>query len=135
MKNVFRNIAAVLIGLVIGSIVNSGIIDLSGNLVALPEDVDPNDIESIKANIHLYDPIHFLFPFLAHTLGTLAGAIVATLIAVSHKLKLAMSIGFVFLLGGIAINVMLAGPIWFTILDLVLAYLPMAWLGRSLLKK
>jgi hypothetical protein len=131
MKNALRNTAGVLIGLVVGTMVNGGIIDISDSIVPLPEGVDPNDIDSIKANLHLYQPIQFLFPFLAHALGTLIGAVIATLIAVSHQLKFALGIGAFFLLGGIAINIMITGPIWFTVLDLVVAYLPMAWLGNK----
>jgi len=71
----------------------------------------------------------FVFPFLAHALGTLAGAIIAALMAVSHKMKFALAIGGLFLLGGIAINIMLPGPIWFTVADIAFAYIPMAWIG------
>jgi len=34
-----------------------------------------------------------------------------------------------FLLGGIMMVVSVGGPIWFIMMDLTLAYLPMAWLG------
>jgi hypothetical protein len=30
--------------------------------------------------MHLFEPRHFIFPFLAHSLGTFAGAFVATLL-------------------------------------------------------
>ena len=43
---------------------------------------------------------NFVFPFLAHALGTLAGAFVAAKIAASHKMRFALAIGFLFLLGG-----------------------------------
>jgi uncharacterized ParB-like nuclease family protein len=46
-----RNIVAVIIGLVIGSIVNMYIIKLNGVVVPLPEGLDPNDMDSLKANM------------------------------------------------------------------------------------
>ncbi len=39
-------------------------------------------------------------------------------------------VGACFLIGGIVAVAMLSSPVWFTVVDLVLAYLPMAWLGH-----
>ena len=49
--------------------------------------------------------------------------------AASYKVRLAVAIGIMFLCGGIAAAILIEGPIWFVITDLMLAYLPMAWLG------
>lgn len=135
MNPILRNILAVVAGLVIGALINSGIIAISGSIVPLPEGVDPNDIESIKANIHRYSTMHFIMPFLAHAIGTLAGAFICAKIAASKKLILSLIIGVFFLLGGIMMVTMLPSPAWFNALDLVVAYLPMAWLGFILGKK
>ena len=132
MKIFFRNIIALISGIIIGSIVNMTIINSGGALIAPPEGVNPVDIESIKANIHLYAPIHFLAPFLAHAIGTFVGALITSLIAVSYKMYLSISVGCVFLIGGIMMAMMLPGPMWFICLDLILAYIPMAWLGWNL---
>jgi hypothetical protein len=43
-----------------------------------------------------------------------------------------MTIGAFFLAGGIGAAVMLGGPLWFIVTDLVLAYLPMGFLGAKL---
>jgi len=135
MNPILRNILAVVAGLVIGALINSGIIAISGSIVPLPEGVDPNDIESIKANIHRYSTMHFIMPFLAHAIGTLFGAFICAKIAASKKLILSLVIGVFFLLGGIMMVTMLPSPAWFNALDLVVAYLPMAWLGFILAKK
>lgn len=82
--------------------------------------------------MHLFEPRHFLFPFLAHAIGTLAGAVVAGLIAASYKMKFALGIGVFFLIGGIANVFMLPAPAWFVVADLALAYIPMGWLGGKL---
>jgi hypothetical protein len=82
--------------------------------------------------MHLFEPKHFIFPFLAHALGTLVGAAVAARIAASRKFELAMAIGALFLAGGIGSVMMLPSPTWFNVLDLVGAYFPMAWIGWKL---
>jgi hypothetical protein len=91
-------------------------------------------MEGLKAAMHLFGPKHFLMPFLAHSIGTLAGAFICVKIAASHHLNLALFIGFLFCAGGVANVIMLPSPVWFTIVDLVLAYFPMAWLGARLAK-
>jgi ABC-type Mn2+/Zn2+ transport system permease subunit len=78
---------------------------------------------------------YFIFPFLAHALGTLVGAIIAGWIATTNKMKFSISIGILFLLGGIYMSFMIKGPIWFTSIDLVFAYIPMALLGGKIAKK
>jgi VIT1/CCC1 family predicted Fe2+/Mn2+ transporter len=78
----------------------------------------------------LMGPEHFLMPFIAHALGTLAGAMLAA--RLSNALRPALSIGFLFFLGGAYMIYILPSPLWFSIADLMLAYLPMAWLGYRL---
>ena len=80
-------------------------------------------------------PKYFLFPFLAHALGTLVGALLAGRIATTHKMKFSMAIGGLFLVGGIMINFMLPGPTWFAVVDVLIAYIPMAWIGGKLAQK
>lgn len=132
MNNTLKNILAVIAGLIFGSVINMGIIMISGSIIPPPDGVDVSDMDSIKENMHLYESRHFIFPFLAHALGTLAGAFLCFIIAGSHQMKFALGIGAFFLIGGIASVMMLPSPTWFTILDLALAYIPMAWLGGKL---
>ena len=132
MHPVIKNILAVIAGIIIGSVVNMGIIMLSSHIIPLPAGVDPTNSESLKASMHLFAPKHFLMPFLAHALGTFIGALITALIAVKHKMIFALVIGTFFLIGGIANIFMLPSPTWFTVLDLVVAYLPMGWLGGKL---
>ena len=84
--------------------------------------------------MHLLAPRHFLMPFLAHALGTLAGALAAYLIAASYKAPMAYAIGAVFLCGGVAASFMIPAPAWFIAVDLSVAYVPMAWLAVTLMK-
>ena len=135
MNPIIRNILAVVAGLVVGSAVNMGIIMISSSIIPPPEGVDNTTMEGLKAGIHLFKPKHFIFPFLAHSLGTFVGALLATIIAATHKMKFALSIGIFFLAGGIANIIMLPSPVWFTVVDLVGAYIPMAFLAGKLVVK
>ena len=132
MNPMIRNILAVLAGAILGSMVNMGIIMLSSSIIPPPEGADLTTEAGLKASMHLMQPKHFIMPFLAHALGTLAGAFVTAIIALSHKMNLALAIGVLFLAGGISMVFMLPSPIWFTLLDLFGAYLPMAYLGGKL---
>lgn len=131
MKPLLRNILAVLTGLVIGGVVNMGIISISGSLIAPPEGADITTTEGLKASLHLFQFKHFIMPFLAHALGTLVGAFLAALIAATHKMKFALAIGIFFLAGGVINIFMLPAPVWFSVADLLLAYIPFAWLGAK----
>jgi len=132
MNPMIRNILAVLAGAILGSMVNMGIIMLSSSIIPPPEGADLTTEAGLKASMHLMQPKHFIMPFLAHALGTLTGAFVTAIIALSHKMNLALAIGVLFLAGGISMVFMLPSPTWFTLLDLIGAYLPMAYLGGKM---
>lgn len=132
MNPTLKNILAVVAGLVAGGIINTLIIGISGKIIPPPEGADVTTVEGIKASIHLFEPKHFLMPFLAHALNAFVGAFVTAKIAANRHLLLAMIIGIISLLGGIAAVVMIPAPLWFNITDLTLAYLPMAFLGGKL---
>jgi hypothetical protein len=129
MPNLLRNVVAILAGIAIGGGVNMALITLSPSLIPPPAGVDVNSAESLSKAMHLFEPRHFIMPFLAHAIGTLAGALAAYLIAASYKAQIAYVIGAVFLCGGVAASFMIPAPTWFIALDLLAAYLPMAWLG------
>ena len=107
----------------------------SNAFVALPKGVVPEDLESLSSNIHLFEPIHFLMPFLAHSIGTFCGAFIASKIAVNHKLKFALTIGVFFLIGGVQMSSFLDSPLWFDLVDVSVAYIPMSLLGYKLAVK
>jgi hypothetical protein len=132
MNIILRNTFAVIFGLALGSGVNMGLVILGPYLIPPPAGVDVADMKSIAASIHLYGPEQFIFPFLAHALGTMVGALTAFLVAANYKHLLAYVIGIAFLLGGISVALMFPAPTWFELIDLALAYLPMAWLGCHL---
>lgn len=132
MRRTLRLALAVAAGLLVGSLVNMGLILIGGHLIPAPAGADTTTTEGLKASIPLFQPRHFIFPFLAHSLGTLAGALVATVLTPGRSAGPAYVVGSSFLLGGILSVLMLQGPLWFSALDLVLAYLPAAWLGHRI---
>ena len=129
---VLRNILAVVVGLIVGGGVNMALVIASPLVIPPPAGVDASDPQSLSASMHLFEPKHFVFPFLAHAFGTLAGALVAFLVAASHRPVFAYVIGAFFLAGGLTAALMIPAPAWFVILDLAAAYLPMAWVGTLL---
>jgi hypothetical protein len=133
MNTIVKNILAVAAGLISGSLINMGIIMVSGSIIPPPAGADLTTSEGLKASMHLFGPENFIFPFLAHALGTFAGAALAALIATSHKMKFALAIGVIFLLGGIYMVFILPSPLWFTFVDLLGAYIPMAFFAGKLI--
>ena len=131
MHPIFKNISAVVLGWLVGSSMNMGLIQ-TGLYIFPISGIDPNDMDAFAEVMPTLEFEYFIFPFLAHALGTLVGAIMASMIAESKKMKFALYIGGLFLIGGIAVNYMLAGPTWFAVADIVLAYIPMAWLGGKI---
>lgn len=129
MPNLLRNVLALVAGVALGGVVNMALITISPSLIPPPPGVDVTRAESLSNAMHLFEPRHFVMPFLAHAIGTLVGALAAFLIAATHKVKVAYVIGALFLCGGVAASFLIPAPAWFIALDLLAAYLPMAWLG------
>ena len=134
MNPILKNILAVFVGWFGGSAINLGLINL-GHKVFPITGIDINDMTAFAEIMPTLDAKYFLFPFLAHALGTLVGAFIAYKIAATHKKKFALGIGVLFLLGGIAVNYMLPGPTWFAVADIALAYIPMALIGGKLAER
>lgn len=132
---ILRNIAGVIVGLFAGAYLNMYIIENGHRLVPNPEGFDNSSMERLAETIHLLEPQHFLVVFLAHALGTLLGAILASAIAAVRKMAMAMIIGAAFLVGGIMMVTQIPAPMWFNVVDLVLANIPFALLGGLIGKK
>ena len=79
MKQIFKNIGIVILGIIIGMIVNMGLIIGGGMIVPMSETIDP-------VNAVNWDFKYFIFPFFAHSIGTLSGAFIVSKISKnSHK--------------------------------------------------
>ena len=115
MNPILKNVLAVVAGVIIGSVVNMGIIMISGSIIPPPEGGDITTMEGLKS--------------------TLVGAFVAAKIAAGKKMLMALLVGLFFLIGGTVNIAMLGGPMWFTALDIIVAYMPMGYLGYVLAKR
>ncbi|MDA7803852.1 hypothetical protein N8987_04680 [Crocinitomix sp.] len=138
MNPTIRNIIAIVIGLAVGMSLNMGLI-MSGHALYPIDGLnmdDPNVMEVMAEIMPTMGPKYFVFPFLAHALGTLFGAIVAAVVATNNKMRYALIIGSFFLVGGVMMSYQLHWkPISFVLLDIVLAYIPMAWIGGKIAMK
>lgn len=122
--NIIRNVAAVIVGLALGSIANMALVVIGHQVLPVPG--------SEMTDAHLMEPKHYIFPFLAHACGTFVAAIVAHVIAATHRTAMSLVVGVVFLAAGITVSFLLAAPVWFIALDLLVAYIPMACLGSRI---
>jgi len=139
---ILRNILAVILGIIVGSLVNMLIVVLSYDIVPYPEGVISMDlgdmfnmqamqtsIDSIKSHIDKFTFTHYIFPFLAHAIGSFVGALLAAKVAATRKMLFAIIVGAYFLLGGILNATDLGMPFLATAIDLAFAYIPFAYLG------
>lgn len=130
--NIVRSILAVILGFVIGNIANMIVIYAGHAIMPPPAGFDGTSMGGVASTIHLLAPVDYIVPFLAHALGPLIGVLCAMFIAASSRKTIAIILGVLFLAGGIAANVMIPAPMWYRIVDLVFAYVPMAFLGWKL---
>lgn len=66
--NILRNTLAVIIGLILGGLINMTLIMTSGMIIPPPEGVDNTSMDGLREGMHLMGPRHFIMPFLAHAL-------------------------------------------------------------------
>ena len=132
MKTILINLLAVLLGFIVGSFVNMGVLELGPMLIPNPEGFDNSSMETLAATLHLLNPINYITVFLAHSLGALVGAAVASLIAANRKLLFALVVGVLFLTAGLYMSFSLPSPNWYIIVDSLGAYIPMSLIAWKL---
>lgn len=115
---------------------NGALINVSNQIIPPPIGFDLKTAEGLQAAMPHMGPEHFLFPFLAHALGTLLSALLITRFLKTQQFVFAMMAGVLFLIAGISMFIMLPGtPIWFILVDLIGAYIPMAYLGNRIARR
>ena len=125
MKTIIKNILVLLGGCVFGSVVNMGLIIAGNQLIPMADGMNPMDAT-------MWEIKYFVFPFLAHAIGTLVGAFIVARYTASYHMILSIFVGVFFLLGGISMVFIMPAPLWFIIVDISIAYIPMGWLGWKL---
>ena len=125
MNRILKNILVFISGFILGSCANMGLIITGNQLMPFTDGVNPIDAT-------MWELKYFLFPFLAHSVGTFVGAFIVARYTASYHLVLSLSVGVLFLIGGISMVFIMPAPLWFIIIDISLAYLPMGWYGWKL---
>ena len=113
MKQTLKNIAIVILGIIVGMIVNIGLIILGEAIFPPSENFEP-------MNAMNWDFKYFIFPFSAHSIGTLSGALIVSKVSNKSSIILPVIVGLYFLLGGIYMITILPAPTWFVLLDVIL---------------
>lgn len=128
-----RNIGAVIAGLLVGMLVNILVVQLNFAFFPLPAGVEMSDTEQMKNVIAQMPPAAWILVFAAHLLQAFVGGWVAARLGASHRMVLAMIVGFLSLAGGVANAVMLSLPAWAWI-EMPL-YLVVAWLAGRMVQR
>jgi len=134
--HILKRTLVIFISLFAGAMLNGALINVSNQIIPPPVGFDLTTAEGLQAAMPHMGPEHFLFPFLAHALGTLLSAILITRFLKSQQLVFSMFSGIIFLIAGVSMVLMLPEtPIYFVLVDLIGAYIPMAYLGYKLANK
>jgi len=135
MKPLLRLMAATVAGLLLGAMVNSGVLAAGVRLLPPPDGVDMGSMAGLQAAMPHLPASHLLAPWLAHALGTFCGAWLASRLVPAGKWQGALLVGLAFLAGGVMMAWQLPAPRWFELADIALAYLPVAGLGHLLAQR
>jgi hypothetical protein len=134
MRSKIINILSVLVGVLIGAIVNMAILMMSSAVIAPPKGVAMTSDAGINAAMPLLEPKHFLMPFLAHAIGTFVAVYLATRFSKTKARRVPTIVAALFFIGA-SDSFQLHAPIWFSCTDLALAYFPMAFLAYKWAKR
>ena len=127
MKLLLKNIGVLVVGIIIGMIVNMGLIIIGGIIFPISESFEP-------MNVINWDLKYFIFPFLAHSVGTLSGSFLVSKLSRNSNIIFPLIVGLYFLSGGIYMAIILPAPMWFVFLDLIVCYIPMSLIGWRISK-
>lgn len=134
MNHTLRIALALMAGLIAAFIFNSVTLQLLESLTGMVPDGEMSP-EQFADHIAGLEPWQFMVPFAAHVIGSFAGGFIAASLSKTQPEVLAVAVGLLHLAGGVANVVMIPHPIWFVILDLTLAYVPVAWLAYKIVRR
>jgi len=113
---ILRNIAAVLLGLVVGSMLNMAIIELNTSVFfPAPPGMDFNDPEAFSAYMAELPAAAFLVVMVAHLTQAFVGGLIAAFAGKTRPMMLSMIVGGFTMLGGIMAFMMFDSPAWMLI--------------------
>ena len=107
-----RAILAVMVGLIAGMIFNMAMVVLNTTLHPMPEGVDFNDAEGMKAYFATLPVIAFVLILVAHVGQAFVGGLVAAVIGRNATIAVAMTVGLLSMVGGILNMMSMPLPGW-----------------------
>jgi len=110
------------------ALITFSIISLGHLIVPTPDGIDTNDFESIKSNFHLFELKHFVFPLVAHIVGTFVASFLVSYLAMTHKLWFALGIGVLFMLVSLSLSIRIDYFNWIGIVEIA-QYIPVSFMG------
>lgn len=122
-----RVVLATIIGLIVGNVVNMGILSLF-----IPVEVMPGADENaafLKA-MESFTTVDYLIPLAAHGFGLLSGLLVARLICKTSNIPIYI-VGILHLIGTIIVQFMIPAPVWFHIVDVILPIIIILYFLRT----
>lgn len=125
-----RNLIAVVVGMLAGMAVNMSLVLLAMFLYPMPEGVDFSDSEAMPAYFATIPATGFLIVLAAHLGQSFFGGLVAALLSSDRPRVMALIIGGLTLIGGVANLIKLPHPLWMWLE--VPGYLLTAWFAASL---
>ena len=128
MRVFLRIILSLVLGILSGSAINILLIIAGQNIITAPSSFNPMNAQDWTISF-------FIFPFLAHSLGTLVGSFVAAKASKNYHISISLMVGLWFLAGGIYMTTIIPAPAWFEMLDIIICYIPMAYIGWKLNKR
>lgn len=108
----WRNVGAVILGMIVGSMANMAIVMLNFQLFPMPEGMDQNDPAAMAEYISGLPTAAFLLAIVAHMAQAGLGGWVAARVGASRPLMLALIVATLTLVGGVANMLMIGGPTW-----------------------
>lgn len=126
----FRNVIAVIVGLAVGMMVNMALVLLNLGLHPMPEGVNFDDPEGVKAYFATLPLMAYLIVLLAHLGQSFVGGLVAALISATRPMLVAMIVGVLSLIGGLINMTDMPLPMWMWI-EIPL-YLVVSWAAGSI---
>jgi len=129
-----KNILSVLAGLVVALIIIYTF-ELFGQLFfPPPTEIDIKSSEAMRELMKNASIGSLIVVLIAYALGSFAGGVAASIIAVNNKSTFAMIVGGLLMVASIINMFMLYHPVWFMILSLLI-YIPFAYLGNRFVAK
>lgn len=106
-----RNVGAVLLGMLAGSLANMAIVMVDVALYPLPEGFDMQDPVQLKAHMATLPALAWIIAVVAHLAQVLVGGLVAGKVG-DKPLVLAMIIAVLSMVGGVMNLINLGAPTW-----------------------